>query len=192
MAHFQGNLFDTTPLKTNTAHGGDDLSISELSATPQFRWMGDAAPATPGSDRYTADDGDEEEDLPESEASISMQQEEEHTRETTQQYSFDETLRFESSALVNGNAEDAEGQEGDYTETQNAAPMALKTSTMSKKDKEAQELAELRHTIRTMNKSIVQLNGFLKACIPKFEVSTMLDALDLAINALWVENAKCY
>jgi hypothetical protein len=137
---FQGNILDTTPLKPNTAHGGDDLSISELSTTPQFRWMGEAAPATPRSEP------EEVQDL-----STSFQEE---SPEKDLEVSFDETLRFEASALDEGDAE------ADRTQTMQS----------TSHNNEAQEL-DLKYTLRTMNKTVLQLNGFLKACIPKFEVS---------------------
>jgi len=138
---FQGNLIDTTPLKSNTAHGGDDLSLSELGSTPQFRWMGEGPPATPGSepDEEIAQDS-------------SLQLQDEHSQTRDSEVSFDQTLRFEQSALEDGDAE----------ETERIPPM--------NNSNEAQELDSLKYTLKTMNKSILQLNGVLKACIPKFEV----------------------
>lgn len=142
---FQGNILDTTPLKHNTAHGGDDLSISELSTSPHFRWMGEAAPATPRSKPEEVQDLSTSfhEELPEKDLEVS----------------FDETLRFEASAL-----DDRDAEEADQTQT---------VQSMNHNN-EAQEL-DLKYTLRAMNKTVLQLNGFLKACIPKFEVSGMRD-----------------
>lgn len=142
---FQGNLIDTTPLKSNTAHGGDNLSLSELDATPQFRWMGEAAPATPGSEL-------EEEFAQESSLPLQEDEQEDPSQTRDLDVSFDQTLRFEQSALEDGDA-----------------PEIQPTNNST----EAQELESLKYTLKTMNKTVLQLNGFLKACIPKFEVSVM-------------------
>jgi len=153
---FQGNILDTTPLRPNTAHGGDNLSISELSTTPQFRWMGETAPATPGSGPGLHD------------VSTSFQ---EGSLEKDLQVSFDETLRFEQSALGGG------GDVEEAQQTQTVQPTSVTN--------EGQEL-DLKYTLRTMNKTVLQLNDFLKACIPKFEVrwQTRLSLVLTRINLM--------
>ncbi|PVG00396.1 hypothetical protein CPB86DRAFT_224169 [Serendipita vermifera] len=91
MAHFNdsiSNLMDTTPLKRVTTHGGDDFSISELSTTPRFQWMGDVVPATPESQNtYTSSSWNE----PSQEEMIDG--------------SFEETVQFEQSVLQNQDEE---------------------------------------------------------------------------------------
>ncbi|KAG8780077.1 hypothetical protein FRC20_009618 [Serendipita sp. 405] len=88
MAHFrgfEGNLVDTTPLKLNMRRDEDDLSISELSTTPQIRWMGDAGPATEDSQ-----EGEEDQTTSSWNAK--------HGSGTLEQ-SFDESMRLQDSAL---------------------------------------------------------------------------------------------
>jgi hypothetical protein len=141
MAHFNdsiSNLMDTTPLKRVTAHGGDDLSISELSTTPRFQWMGDVVPATPDSQNaYTSSSWNEP------------------SQEEIIDGSFEETVQFEQSALQN---------QDEGTEVQGSTDI-LRKSTSDR------DLDNLKYTLNTMNNTIVGLNGFLKAALPKFEVS---------------------
>ena len=143
MAHFTGfggNLADTTPLKLNTRHGGDDLSVSELSTTPQFRWMGDGAPATPASVQ--------DEDEAGSDTSWTREQ-----SQDAPEQSFDETLQF---------------QEGTIDENEDRS--GVHTPVAPSRNNEDQELEEFTFTLRKMRRTISGMTDVLRSTIPEYQV----------------------
>lgn len=147
---------DTTPLKGNTRHRGDDLSISELSTTPQFRWMGEAAPETPN-----ASAGRDSQGMEEDEQDEEWTGEEESRVERTDDASYLESLRGGQSALADED-EDA---------TQHVETNDLRSSTRSAAERDEDlEVIQFRDTLRVMNRSIVALNALVQSTIPKFEV----------------------
>jgi hypothetical protein len=151
-AGFDGNLMETTPVKPDTGHGGDDLSISELS-TPQFRWMGDAAPVTPNASDERTSQASEISDRWAGGDDVSAV-------ERTVDASYLESLRDAQSAIA---GEDEDITQGVQTPT--------RKSTTRDDDQEA---IQFRDTLRNMNRSIVALNALVRSTIPKFEVSALM------------------
>lgn len=150
MAHWQGNLFDTTPLK-NTTHGGDDLTVSELSTTPQFRWMGDVGDDGPSPSSHSHSGS----------RSGVLATQEYSTEGFSLENPVDESFQGhqgETSAL-----DDEEG-EGDQTQ------LNLETIATANADAKDRELESLTYTLKKMNQGIVRLNDVLRSTIPKFQV----------------------
>ncbi|CCA66345.1 hypothetical protein PIIN_00031 [Serendipita indica DSM 11827] len=167
MAHFtgfEGNLADTTPLKLNTRHGGDDMSVSDLSTTPQFRWMGDAAPATPGSVQ----------DEKEASGDTSWMHEQSHD---VIEQSFDETLQFQQTTVD----EDADRS-------------GMHTPVAPGRNNEDQELEEFAFTLRKMRRTINGMTDVLRSTIPEYQRMQRAienwDSLSKQYNAIMIETEK--
>lgn len=127
--------------------------------------MGEAAPTTPGNEerensRSTAlshEDGDEDDKTEWTEG--------ESRAEGTTDASFDQSLREVQSSV---NDEDM-----DLTEHGAVNGYATREDGDAATREEEQELVALKHTLRTMNKSIVALNALVRSTIPKFQVGLL-------------------
>jgi hypothetical protein len=166
---------DTTPVKPDTRHGGDDLSISELS-TPQFRWMGDAAPVTPNaSDKDTSHASEQEHRVGTGDDDDDVSRVE-HTVDA----SYLESLKDAQSAVA----------DEDEDVTQHIEDQGVQTPTRRSTTRDDdQEAIQFRDTLRSMNRSIVALNALVRSTIPKFEVSTLIGRFMILNREQRMQNA---